>query len=213
MFAVEKTIIEDWLEIEVDLTALGTTGHTELSGDILFKKPFHISPTFEFMIGVGPSFSRALTGEDQSTIVSAEFALDFMFWPTKDLGWFFEPTWTVNPRNGQQSFAASVGGGFRLRPGMGAWSPPGPKLVGIEGKQTEMTRLLPVARARSRASPATALIQASVAERRLALATRERPHWSTLTKGTSTTRASGFGRRITRCLVPALEVPLSISSS
>jgi len=24
-------------------------------------------------------------------------------------GWFVEPTWTVNPRNGQQSFAASVG--------------------------------------------------------------------------------------------------------
>src|SRR5262249_45399744 len=38
------------------------------------------------------------------------------------------------------------------------------------------------------------------------------PSWSTLTKGTSTTRASGFGCRITHCLVPALEVPLSISS-
>jgi len=109
MFAVEKTVIEDWLEIEVGLTALGTTGHTELSGDILFKKPFRISPTFEFMIGVGPSISRTLNGEDQSTTVSAEFALDFMFWPTKDIGWFFEPTYTVNPRNGQQSFAASVG--------------------------------------------------------------------------------------------------------
>jgi hypothetical protein len=109
MFAVEKTVIEDWLEIEVGLTALGTAGRTELSGDILFKKPFRISPTFEFMIGVGPSISRALNGEDQSTTVSAGFALDFMFWPTKDIGWFVEPTWTINPRNGQQSFAASAG--------------------------------------------------------------------------------------------------------
>jgi hypothetical protein len=33
-----------------------------------------------------------------------------MFWPTKgDLGWFFEPTWAYNPKNGQHSFAASVG--------------------------------------------------------------------------------------------------------
>jgi len=108
-FAVEKSVIENWLEIEAGLTMLGTTGHTELSGDIIFKKPFRISPTFEFMIGVGPSISRTLNGEDQSTTVSAAFTLDFMFWPTPNVGWFLEPTWTVNPRNGQQSFAASVG--------------------------------------------------------------------------------------------------------
>jgi hypothetical protein len=109
MFAVEKTIIENWLEIEVGLTTLGTTGHTELSGDILFKKPFRISPTFEFMIGAGPSISQALNGEDRSTTVSAAFALDFMFWPSKNVGWFIEPTWTINPRNGQHSFGASAG--------------------------------------------------------------------------------------------------------
>jgi hypothetical protein len=108
-FAVEKSVIENWLEIEVGLTTLGTNGNTEISGDIIFKKPFRISPTFEFMVGVGPSISRTLNGEDQSTTVSAAFTLDFMFWPTSNVGWFVEPTWTVNPRNGQQSFAASVG--------------------------------------------------------------------------------------------------------
>jgi hypothetical protein len=107
--AIEKSIIENWLEIEVGATALGTNGQTELSGDIIFKKPFRISPNFEFMIGAGPSISRTLIGEDQSTTVSAAFTLDFMFWPTPNVGWFVEPTWTVNPRNGQQSFAASVG--------------------------------------------------------------------------------------------------------
>jgi hypothetical protein len=108
-FAVEKSVIENWLEIEAGVTMLGTSGHNELSGDIIFKKPFRISPNFEFMIGVGPSISRTLNGEDQSTTVSAAFTLDFMFWPTPNVGWFLEPTWTVNPRNGQQSFAASVG--------------------------------------------------------------------------------------------------------
>jgi hypothetical protein len=53
------------------------------------------SPTFEFMIGVGPSISRTLNGEDQSTTASAAFTLDFMFWPTPNVGWFLEPTWTV----------------------------------------------------------------------------------------------------------------------
>jgi DNA-binding transcriptional MerR regulator len=34
---------------------------------------------------------------------SAEIALDWMFWPTKNLGWFVEPMRSVNPRNGQHS--------------------------------------------------------------------------------------------------------------
>jgi hypothetical protein len=59
------------------------------------------------MIGAGPSISRALVGEDQSTTVSAAF--DLYVLAKAERGWFVEPTWTVNPRNGQQSFAASVG--------------------------------------------------------------------------------------------------------
>jgi hypothetical protein len=109
MFAAEVTPIENWLELEFGLSTLGTIGRTEVSYDVLFKKPFRISPTFEFMIGAGPSLSQVLNGPERGTSVSAEFALDFMFWPTKNLGWFIEPTWSVNPRNGQQSAAVSIG--------------------------------------------------------------------------------------------------------
>jgi len=107
--AAEITPIENWLELEFGLTTLSTTGHTETSADLLFKKPFRLLPTMEFMIGAGPSFSRTLNGPDRGNTVSAEFALDFMFWPTKDLGWFVEPTWSINPKNGQQSVALSAG--------------------------------------------------------------------------------------------------------
>jgi hypothetical protein len=107
--AAEIEPIENWLELEFGLSTLATAGHTELSGDVLFKKPFRISPTFEFMVGAGPSISQTLNGAERGTSVSAEFALDFMFWPTKDVGWFIEPTWSVNPRNGQQSAAVSIG--------------------------------------------------------------------------------------------------------
>jgi hypothetical protein len=107
--AAEVTPIEDWLELEFGLSTLATAGHTELSGDVLFKKPFRLSPTVEFMIGAGPSLSQTLNGPERGTSVSAEFALDFMFWPTKDVGWYLEPTWSVNPRNGQQSAAVSLG--------------------------------------------------------------------------------------------------------
>ena len=108
-FAIETTPIENWLELEFGLTTLATAGRTEMSGDLLFKKPFKLSPTVEFMIGAGPSISKTLNGPDQAISVSPEVALDFMFWPTKNIGWFVEPTWSVNPRNGQQSAAVNVG--------------------------------------------------------------------------------------------------------
>jgi hypothetical protein len=107
--AVEVTPIENWLELEFGFSTLATAGHTELSYDLLFKKPFRLSPTVEFMVGAGPSLSQTLNGPDRGTSLSAEFALDFMFWPTKDVGWYIEPTWSVNPRNGQQSAAVSIG--------------------------------------------------------------------------------------------------------
>jgi hypothetical protein len=107
--AAEIEPIENWLELEFGFTTLSTAGHTELSGDVLFKKPFPLSPTAEFMAGLGPSFSRTLNGPDRGDSWSIEFALDWMFWPTKNLGWFIEPTWSVNPRNGQQAAAVSIG--------------------------------------------------------------------------------------------------------
>jgi hypothetical protein len=81
--AAEIEPIENWLELEFGLSTLATTGHTELSGDLLFKKPFHLSPTVEFMVGAGPSFSRTLNGPEQGNAWSMEFALDWMFWPPK----------------------------------------------------------------------------------------------------------------------------------
>jgi Bacterial SH3 domain len=107
--AAEIEPIENWLELEFGFTTLSTAGHTELSSDLLFKKPSPISPTAEFMAGLGPSFSRTLNGPDRGDSWSIEFALDWMFWPTKNLGWFIEPTWSVNPRNGQQAAAVSIG--------------------------------------------------------------------------------------------------------
>jgi len=108
-FAAEVEPIENWLELEFGLSTLATAGHTEISGDLLFKKPFRLSPAVEFMIGGGPSFSRTLNGPERGDSWSAEFALDWMFWPTRDIGWFIEPTWSVNPRNGQQAAAVSIG--------------------------------------------------------------------------------------------------------
>jgi hypothetical protein len=107
--AAEVTPIENWLELEIGVTALGTAGHTELSGDFLIKKPYRLSASTEFMFGAGPSLSKSLTGPERGTSWSAEFVLDFMFWRRKNIGWYLEPGWSVTPKNGQQSLGLNVG--------------------------------------------------------------------------------------------------------
>lgn len=111
--AVEKEVIENWLELELGVTGLGSNGRGVLSTDLLFKKPFRVSPVFEFMVGAGPSIERAISGPDRHTSKSVEFALDFMFWPYedryKDIGWFAEPTWSVTPATGEKSLGMTGG--------------------------------------------------------------------------------------------------------
>lgn len=105
---VEKEVIEGWLEIEAGLSPFGSTS-SALSGDLLFKKPYRLSPTAEFMFGVGPSIDRTFGGRDRGTTASAEFVADFMFWPQANVGWFIEPAFSINPATGRKSFGATGG--------------------------------------------------------------------------------------------------------
>lgn len=106
---VEVPVIEDWLEIELAGAALGTSGHTELSGALILKKPFRLSQTTEFMIGAGPKYAKTLSGPDQGTASGAEVDVDFMFWPRQDLGWYIQPDWSVVSKTGEQSVGITVG--------------------------------------------------------------------------------------------------------
>jgi hypothetical protein len=106
--SVEFTPIKDWLEIEVGAARLFHRSGSEWDTDLLFKKPFTLSDKVEFMVGVGPqwTFSR------ESTQTGAEFALDFMFWPTTDrkFGWFLEPAYSYSfSRGHEQSLSTTVG--------------------------------------------------------------------------------------------------------
>jgi hypothetical protein len=107
--AVEFTPIKDWLEIEAGIAPLFSARHTEWDGDLLFKKPFTLSDTVEFMIGVGPAWTHTIGGAGK---VSGEFALDFMFWPSPErkLGWFLEPVYSYSfSRDHEQSLGVSAG--------------------------------------------------------------------------------------------------------
>ena len=88
--AVEFTPIKNWLEIETGVTSLFSRGQTEWDTDLLFKKPFDLSPTVEFEPGVGPAWVHTIGAGRTTNSVAGEVVFDFMFWPTRErkFGWF-----------------------------------------------------------------------------------------------------------------------------
>jgi hypothetical protein len=97
-FAFEVTPIEHWLELEFGVTAIRADGSTEIPVDVLFKKPWTFSPQFEFMIGVGPELIHA-TGPYPATFWGLSSVLDFMFWPSSNVGWYLEPGYEATFRD------------------------------------------------------------------------------------------------------------------
>jgi hypothetical protein len=91
---IAVTSIENWFEIEVGLAGLRSAVGSDLSGDVIFKKPFRLSETAAFMFGLGPFVSRTVSGPQRDTAHGIEVAVDFMFWPRENIGWYVEPSWS-----------------------------------------------------------------------------------------------------------------------
>jgi hypothetical protein len=97
--AVEFTPVENWLELETGLTGLRSSGRNEFAADLLFKKPWRLSATSEFMAGIGPELSHR-SGAGGSTSLATEIVADWMFWPSKNIGWYLEPSYSVSAWSG-----------------------------------------------------------------------------------------------------------------
>ncbi len=109
---METTPIEDVLEVEAGIALLFSHGQTEWDADFLFKKPYTLSDTVEFMAGVGPSWSHSLSGGRTTDTFGVTAALDFMFWPWSErtYGWYMEPSYGFNFGHGhEQSLSMSIG--------------------------------------------------------------------------------------------------------
>jgi hypothetical protein len=108
--AVEATPVENWLELESGVTALKASDHTEVGLDLLFKKPYRLSRTAEFMFGLGPEVVHNFDGNDRTTSIDMEIVLDFMFWPRTNVGWYVEPGYSsAFGKKSAQSLGASTG--------------------------------------------------------------------------------------------------------
>jgi hypothetical protein len=111
-FAAEVTPIEHWLELEAGVSPFFTRNATEWDTDLLFKKPWTLSPKAEFMLGVGPQWVHLRQNGKVTNTIAGEVAGDFMFWPTGKhrFGWFLEPAYDYSfARGHQQSIGISAG--------------------------------------------------------------------------------------------------------
>jgi len=112
--AVEVSPIENWLELEAGVTPSFGQHTTEWASDLLFKKPWTLSRTVEFMAGIGPEWIHARASGTTTNSVAAEAVLDFMFWPglwKHRFGWYLEPDYEYNFGRGHER---SIGMSFGL---------------------------------------------------------------------------------------------------
>jgi hypothetical protein len=110
--AVEVTPIENKLELEAGVTPLFRRHATEWSIDFLFKKPWTLSETKEFMLGIGPEWIHTNTSGAKMNSVGVELAPDFMFWSSKKhhFGWYLEPSYEYKFGPGHEHSLGITGG-------------------------------------------------------------------------------------------------------
>jgi hypothetical protein len=110
--ALETTPIPDVLELEGGTSVFYSKGQTEWDTDFLFKKPYTLSDTVEFMFGLGPEWQHVSISGRSSDTVAGEAALDFMFWPWRGrhIGLYLEPSCDYSFAPGhEQSLSISAG--------------------------------------------------------------------------------------------------------
>jgi hypothetical protein len=106
---VEWDAIEDWLEFELEGSVLSSAGGVQVPVALLVKKPFRLARWSEFMVGLGPEVVR-VTDANKGTFFGGEFALDFMFWPSQEIGFWIEPAFDVTFQEGAHAGLGGTGG-------------------------------------------------------------------------------------------------------
>src|SRR5579872_3619017 len=87
--------------------------------DLLFKKPWTLSPKMEFMIGIGPEWIHANERSMTANSVAGEGILDFMYWPSAKhkFGWYVEPGYEYSFGRGHEQ-SVGISGGLLSRDSM-----------------------------------------------------------------------------------------------
>jgi hypothetical protein len=107
---LEWEAIDKWLELELGVSALAAEGGVEVPIDLLFKKPFRLSRRIELMVGLGPELVVYRRTPKDGAFFALEVAADFMFWLSRHVGLWIEPSYELTIRGGVGHSLASTGG-------------------------------------------------------------------------------------------------------
>ena len=90
--ALEYEVIEHWLEIETAVAPRFSNGQAEVEFELIFKKPFELSKSLEFLIGAGPVWVHR-TEESPKASIAGEAIVELVYWPWDDhkVGFFVSP--------------------------------------------------------------------------------------------------------------------------
>ena len=110
--SAEFTPIEHWLVIEGGTTPLFTRYSTEWDTDLVFKKPWTLSPTVEFLAGAGPEWVHTSEDHVSTDMAAIEAVTEFIIWPNprRRFGIYVEPTYDYGfGHDHPQSIGVSAG--------------------------------------------------------------------------------------------------------
>ena len=109
--ALEYTVIEHWLEIEVGTSPQFSKGQVESDTDFIFKKPFDLTGGLEFLIGAGPQWVHR-SGAQPADSVAGEAIVEFVYspWPERHIGFFLEPSYAYDFGKGHEQSLGVTGG-------------------------------------------------------------------------------------------------------
>ena len=76
--ALEYEVIEHWLEIETAVAPRFSNGQAEVEFELIFKKPFELSKSLEFLIGAGPVWVHR-TEESPKDSIAGEAIVELVY--------------------------------------------------------------------------------------------------------------------------------------
>ena len=108
---VERTLIEDVLEVELSLSDMSHATEHEAGATVVFNKPFRIDRRTEMEFGIGRTYTRGSTSSDNGWLVGMELRR----WVTHDWGWYVQASSTAMRRVADHSTGVTTGLIFSLQ--------------------------------------------------------------------------------------------------
>jgi hypothetical protein len=107
---IETSPFGGWLEVEAAFQPMFRPHHTEWQTDLELQVPIDLAPSLEFNVGAGPEWTHDVGRHGTSDSFAFDTSLDFIYWPDRRIGLFFEPGYEYSfAADHDQSFTLSAG--------------------------------------------------------------------------------------------------------